>query len=188
MGTFNVGIRLHDLPEGTVEERFRMAAGQGFKCLQLPSKVLYASYGIDRGGLARELADHLRGLLDELGLSVAVLGCYQNLATPDAAALEDALAEYQACLQFASWLGGCPVGTETGRPNAENAVDEDRFSKEALQRFCAHLECFGAGTTGAYDMAQIAYWAAGSRLGIDCVVENSTPDTAAQSLAYLQQW
>ncbi|MBM6754928.1 sugar phosphate isomerase/epimerase [Collinsella tanakaei] len=290
MGAFNVGVRLHDLPEGTVEERLHMAAEQGFSCLQLPSKVLYASYGIDCSGLTRELAEHLRALLDELGLSVAVFGCYKNLVTPDAEALEEVMAEYEACLRFAAWLGGCPVGTETGRPNAENAVADDRFSDDALWLFCArlghvcamaeqlgvrmyiepgwnevvctpercryvldvvaspalgviydpvsllhpkvveqaqpltarmlrmcgerihvihakdytvelgedgfswtdgsgsHLVCHGAGTTGAYDMAQLARWASGSRLGIDCVVENSTPDTAAQSLAYLQQW
>lgn len=59
-----------------------MAGELGFSCIQLPSKVLYASMGIDRGGLTRELADHLSAVLDEAGVSVAVLGCYKNLATP----------------------------------------------------------------------------------------------------------
>ena len=48
-----------------------MAGELGFSCIQLPSKVLYASMGIDRGGLTRELADHLRAVLDEAGVSVA---------------------------------------------------------------------------------------------------------------------
>ena len=38
-GALSVGVRLHDLPEGTVEERIRMAGKLGFSCIQLPSKV-----------------------------------------------------------------------------------------------------------------------------------------------------
>lgn len=112
-----------------------MAGELGFSCIQLPSKVLYASMGIDRGGLTRELADHLRAVLDEAGVSVAVLGCYKNLATPDRQQLMDNFAEYEACLNFAQMLGGCPVGTETGRPNAQNRVADDRTTDEALEAF-----------------------------------------------------
>ena len=124
---FSVGVRLHDLPEGSVEQRIRMAGELGFACIQLPSKVLYQSSGIGREGLTRELACRLREVLGESGVHVAVLGCYKNLATPDAAQLADNLGEYRACLRFAGWLGGCPVGTETGRPNPKNAVADDRF-------------------------------------------------------------
>ena len=133
------GVRLHDLPEGSVEERIRMAGRLGFKCIQLPSKVLYKSLGIDRTGLTRELARRLRDVLDESGVSVAVLGCYKNLATPDQLQLQENLAEYEACLRFAQMLGGCPVGTETGRPNAQNRVDDDRFTPEALNSFVGAL-------------------------------------------------
>lgn len=136
---FNVGVRLHDLPAGSVGRRICMAAELGFSCIQLPSKVLYQSYGIDRTGLTRELADRLRELLEEVGVHVAVLGCYKNLATPDATQLAENLEEYRACLRFAGWLGGCPVGTETGRPNPENAVADDRFGTAALDAFCGGL-------------------------------------------------
>lgn len=133
------GVRLHDLPAGTVEERIRMAASFGFSCIQLPSKVLYASYGIDRSGLTPALAQHLRRELDASGVQVAVLGCYKNLAAPDTAQLAENLAEYEACLNFAAELGGCPVGTETGRPNAGNAIGDDRLTDTALEGFCAGL-------------------------------------------------
>ncbi|WP_321973836.1 sugar phosphate isomerase/epimerase family protein [Paratractidigestivibacter sp.] len=136
---FSVGVRLHDLPEGNVEERIRMAGELGFTCIQLPSKVMFKSYGIDRTGLTLEFAEHLRGVLDEAGVHVAVFGCYKNLATPDAAQLADNLEEYAACLHFAALLGGCPVGTETGRPNTGNKVADDRFSAEAMDAFCAGL-------------------------------------------------
>ena len=72
-GALSVGVRLHDLPEGTVEERIRMAGKLGFSCIQLPSKVLYKSFGINRSGLTHELADHLREVLDTNGVQVAVL-------------------------------------------------------------------------------------------------------------------
>lgn len=41
--------------QGTVEERIRMAGELGFSCIQLPSKVLYKSFGINRS-VAHELA------------------------------------------------------------------------------------------------------------------------------------
>lgn len=134
-GAVTPGVRLHDLPAGSVEERVRMAADLGFHCIQLPSKVLYSSYGIDVTGLTRELADHLSQVLQDAGVRVAVLGCYKNLVTPDKEQLQRNLAEYDACFAFAQWLGGCPVGTETGRPNVENKVRDDRFSSTALDAF-----------------------------------------------------
>ena len=139
LGDITPGVRLHDLPEGSVEERIRMAGELGFECIQLPSKVLYKSLGIDRTELTRGLAEHLRTVLDEAGVEVAVLGCYKNLATPDVCQLEENLREYRACLEFAQWLGGCPVGTETGRPNTANAVADDRFEDGALFTFCQNL-------------------------------------------------
>lgn len=140
VGAITPGVRLHDLPQGTVEERIRMAGELGFSCIQLPSKVLYKSMGINRLGLTRELADHLRAVLDEAGVSVAVFGCYKNLATPDRQQLMDNFAEYEACLNFAKMLGGCPVGTETGRPNVQNAVADDRMTDEALDAFVEALK------------------------------------------------
>lgn len=287
----SVGVRLHDLPEGTVEERLRMAAEQGFSCVQLPSKVLYRSYGITRAGLTPGLAAHLRRVCDECGVYVAVLGCYRNLAAPEEA-LADELAEYEACCRFAGWLGGCVVGTETGRPNAGNRVMEDRFCDGALvllagrlaaacriaarhgvtlaiepgwnEVVCApercrrvldlvaertgapgalqviydpvsllhptvvgdaaaltgqmlelcgdeicvlhakdlevvgnedadgwcdgsgsRLVCHAAGVTGGYDFGPVARWAREHKPWAPCVIENSTPDTAARSRAYL---
>ncbi len=286
-GALSVGVRLHDLPAGTVPERIRMAAELGFTCIQLPSKVIFTSYGIDRTGLTPELAAELRAVLDETGVEVAVLGCYKNLATPDAAQLEDVLEEYAACARFAALLGGVPVGTETGRPNAANKVADDRFGAEALDAFCAglaracaaceeagvplliepgwnevvntpercrevldrvkspalgviydavsllhptvaanapqvvarmlelngeairvihakdfeivdnedsdgwcdgsgsRLVCHGPATTGNFDMAQVAAWAAKTCPGIFCVMENSTPADMAASRAAL---
>ena len=171
---FNVGVRLHDLPEGSVEKRILMAGELGFTCIQLPSKVVYKSYGIDRSGLDEDLAARLRAVLDEAGVHVAVFGCYKNLATPDAGQLAEALEDYRACTRFAALLGGCAVGTETGRPNAGNKVADDRFEPAAMDAFCG-------GLANACELAEAA--------GVPLLIEPgwnevvNTPERCAEVLA-----
>ena len=135
-----LGVRLHDLPAGSIEERVHMAAALGFSCVHLASKTIYSSYKIDRSGLTYDLAMHLRELLEKYKITVAVFGCYKNLATPSNEMLTDVLAEYKACSCFAKWLEAGVVGTETGRPNVENVISDDRFSERALQRLCRNVK------------------------------------------------
>lgn len=129
--TLRVGIRLHDMAPAPLEERLRRAGELGFSCVHLASKVVYKEYGISRAGLTPGLAAHLREACERAGVEVAVFGCYKNLAL-EGEALDEQLAEYAACCRFASWLGGCVVGTETGRPDARNRITEERRSDEAL--------------------------------------------------------
>lgn len=290
-----VGIRLHDMAPAPLEERLRRAGELGFECVHLASKVVYAEYGIGRAGLTPGLAAHLRGVCAEAGVEVAVFGCYKNLAL-EGPALEEQLAEYEACCRFASWLGGCAVATETGRPDARNRITAERMGDaallaferglaracEAAERFgvtlaiepgfnevcctpervratldavsCPSLAvlwdpvsllhasvaapeaasaevarmielcgdevcmlhakdlslvsdegteadgglrcwsdgtgrrmvCHGAGETGAFDFARVVAWAEASKPHIQCIVENSTPETAEGCLAYLR--
>ena len=293
--TLRVGIRLHDMAPAPLEERLRRAGELGFSCVHLASKVVYKEYGISRAGLTPGLAAHLREACARAGVEVAVFGCYKNLAL-EGEALDEQLAEYAACCRFASWLGGCVVGTETGRPDARNRITEERRSDEALlalergvarsaelaERFgvtlaiepgfnevactpervqavldavaspalgvlwdpvsmlhasvvapdaargevarmielcgddvCVlhakdfsivpdegplengglrgwvdgsgqRLVCHGAGETGAFDFSQVVAWATEAKPHIQCVVENSTPETAEGCLAYLR--
>ena len=293
--TLRVGIRLHDMAPAPLEERLRRAGELGFSCVHLASKVVYKEYGISRAGLTPGLAAHLREACERAGVEVAVFGCDKNLAR-EGEALDEQLAEYAACCRFASWLGGCVVGTETGRPDARNRITEERRSDEALlalergvarsaelaERFgvtlaiepgfnevactpervqavldavaspalgvlwdpvsmllasvvapdaargevarmielcgddvCVlhakdfsivpdegplengglrgwvdgsgqRLVCHGAGETGAFDFSQVVAWATEAKPHIQCVVENSTPETAEGCLAYLR--
>ena len=293
--TLRVGIRLHDMAPAPLEERLRRAGELGFSCVHLASKVVYKEYGISRAGLTPGLAAHLREACERAGVEVAVFGCYKNLAL-EGEALDEQLAEYAACCRFASWLGGCVVGTETGRPDARNRITEERRSDEALlalergvarsaelaERFgvtlaiepgfnevactpervqavldavaspalgvlwdpvsmlhasvvapdaargevarmielcgddvCVlhakdfsivpdegplengglrgwvdgsgqRLVCHVAGETGAFDFSQVVAWATEAKPHIQCVVENSTPETAEGCLAYLR--
>jgi sugar phosphate isomerase/epimerase len=139
MSKLSVGIRLHDMEPASLERRLEMAHEQGFTCVHLASKVVYAEYGIDRFGLTPGLAAHLRRELDRNHLDCAVFGCYKNLATPFSSQLDNVLAEYESCARFAAWMGCGIVGTETGRPSAGNEVNPDRFGDKALATLEAGL-------------------------------------------------
>lgn len=150
------GVRLTDVPGATLEERIGRAGELGFSCVQLPSKLVYASFGIDRSGLTPGLARHLAAVMARAGVWAAVLGCYRNLALTEDEGLGNELAEFRSCARFASWLGGCVVATECGRPNRENAIGPDRLGAAAMDRLCHGLEgaldaCAASGVTLAVE-------------------------------------
>lgn len=84
-------------------------------------------------------AMYLRRLFDKYELDCAVLGCYLNLATPDAAQLKAAQEKYMANIRFAAHLGAGVVGTETGAPNVEYKFEEACWNEESLQIFIRNL-------------------------------------------------
>lgn len=291
-----IGIRLHDMTPASLEQRFARAGELGFSSVHLASKAVYQEYGITRAGLTPGLATHIRAAADRAGVSIAVFGCYKNLARAAGPELDEQLAEYTACCRFASWLGGCVVGTETGRPDAHNRITPERLDDEALllfehglahaleaaERFGVTLAiepgfnevvatpervrqvlddlassslgvlwdpvsllhaqvaapetavreidrmitlngdnicvlhakdfelvtdegtqdngsargwsdgsgmrfvCHGAGETGQFDFTPVATWAREHKPYIDCLIENSTPQTARACLSYLK--
>ena len=137
--TLQVGVRLHDLEQAPLERRFEIAAEQGFSCIHLASKLIYQEYGIGRDGLTPGLAAHLKRELDRNHLSVAVYGCYLNLANPDPAQLGEILEEYKANIRFASYLGASIVGTETGAPNTGYKFCPECHTQEALGIFIKNV-------------------------------------------------
>lgn len=139
MNTLQVGVRLHDLAPAPLERRLEIAADQGFSCIHLASKLLYQEYGIGREGLTGGLAEHIKRELKKNGLSVAVYGCYLNLANPDPGQLAEILEEYQANIRFAAYLGAALVGTETGAPNTEYRSCPECRSEEALGTFIRNV-------------------------------------------------
>jgi sugar phosphate isomerase/epimerase len=72
-------------------------------------------------------------------LDIAVLGCYLNLANPDAAQLKTIQNKYMANIRFAAQLGAGVVGTETGAPNVEYKFEEACWSEKALETFITNL-------------------------------------------------
>lgn len=142
-----VGIRLHDVAPGTIEERAAMAHEQGFTCAHIALSKLIKDYSTDDSALTAGMASYLRHVFDRNGLDIAVLGNYLNLATPDGDELAKTVKRYEAHLRFASMLGCSVVGTETGCPNTDYRYVPECRSEEALKLFIDRLyplaECAG---------------------------------------------
>lgn len=134
-----IGIRLHDVRPGTLEERVEIAGEQGFSCVHLALTKTVKEHSVENAALTPGYASYLRKVFSKNNLDVAVLGCYLNLAHPDPAELKKIQERYFAHLRFASILGCSVVGTETGAPNAEYRFVPESHSEEALQTFITNL-------------------------------------------------
>lgn len=130
----SLGIRMHDIAPGTLEQRAVIAKEQGFGCVHLAlSKVLSPDY-MTPSYATPGLASYVRKALG--GLDVAVLGCYLNLTYPDEQAYQAIVQKYIAHLNLCKWMGADLVGTETGNPNAEYRYDpKNSHTDESLELF-----------------------------------------------------
>lgn len=137
--TLQLGVRLHDMADEAFPARLACAAQQGFTCVHLALKKI-PDLPDTTESLTPGYAAVLRREFAKAGLSVAVLGNYQNLAHPDPARLRDIQERYRAHLRFASLLGCSVVGTETGAPNADYHYDREAcHSEKALQTFITNV-------------------------------------------------
>lgn len=134
-----IGIRLHDITPGTLEERVRIAHEQGFTCGHLALSKTVTEHSVENAALIPGYATYLRKMFASHDVDIAVLGCYLNLAHPDPAALQKITDKYIAHIRFASMLGCSVVGTETGAPNAEYRYEPACRSTEALNTFIKNL-------------------------------------------------
>lgn len=134
-----LGIRLHDIKKAPLEERLRIAEEQGFRCGHLALSKVISEYPTDDAALTPGFACYLKRIFAESQLDVAVLGCYLNLANPNADSLKKIWGRYMAHIRFASLLGAGVVGTETGAVNEAYRYEERNHSEEALQIFIRNL-------------------------------------------------
>ena len=135
-----LGIRLHDMKEGSLEERAAWAQEQGFSCVHLALSKTIPDFKMAPGTLNAGLGKHIRGIFSAHGVDVAVLGCYKNLAHPDPEVVRDLQELYIAHLRMAISLNCSVVGTETGAPNAEYRYEPNCHTENALQSFLRGLE------------------------------------------------
>lgn len=134
-----LGIRLHDLAPGSLEERLASARRQGFCCGHLALKKVLSDYPGNEA-LTPGYAMYLRRLFRRYDMDVAVLGNYQNLANPDPVQLRRIQQGYYEHIRFAALLGAGVVGTETGAPNVGYIEDTpEGRSEEALAAFIRNL-------------------------------------------------
>lgn len=135
-----LGIRLHDIKKAPLEQRLQTAKEQGFTCGHLALSKVISEYSVADSALTPGLACYLRHLFEKSQIDVAVLGCYLNLADPNAESLKRNQARYLANIRFASLLGAGVVGTETGAVNEAYQYEERNHSDEALQIFIDNLK------------------------------------------------
>ncbi len=137
----NIGIRLHDTAGTLLNERLQHARAQGFSCVHVAMQKVTPGFQMMNAPalLTDALADEVRAALTANGQSCAVLGCYLNLATPDAEEYARTLACYQAHLRFAAKIGALVVGTETGAPNTAYKTTPECWTEEALELFINRL-------------------------------------------------
>ncbi|MCD8075052.1 MAG: sugar phosphate isomerase/epimerase [Lachnospiraceae bacterium] len=134
-----IGIRLHDVRKAPLAERLATAHEQGFSCAHLALTKVISENPVDDGALTPGYAMYLRKLFAEHELDIAVLGCYLNLATPNAVSLAKTTKRYMTNIRFASLLGAGVVGTETGAPNEDYRFEEACHTDEALETFIRNV-------------------------------------------------
>lgn len=133
------GIRLHDAVQAPIEERLKIVKEQEFACAHVALSKVISENSVAPQALTPGYAMYLKRLFDKNELDCAVLGCYLNLANPDAAQLKAIQEKYMANIRFAAHLGAGVVGTETGAPNVEYKFEEACWNEESLQIFIKNL-------------------------------------------------
>lgn len=134
-----IGLRIHDAAKLPLEERLAVIHEQGFTCGHLAlSKVLDKKMAAPEA-LTPGYAMYLKRLFAKNELDIAVLGCYLNLANPNAEQLKEIVEKYKAHIRFASHLGCGVVGTETGALNEAYKYEPRSHTEEALEIFINNL-------------------------------------------------
>lgn len=134
-----IGIRLHDTQNLPLAERLEEVNRQGFSCVHLALSKVIKENSVAPEALTPGYAMYLKHLFESKGLDIAVLGCYLNLANPNAGKLEGIVEKYKAHIRFASLLGCGVVGTETGAPNEAYKYEPACHGQEALEIFIKNL-------------------------------------------------
>ena len=135
-----LGIRAHDTKKLPLEERAEHIHQLGFQCAHLALYRLFDNLELENGALTPGLAMHIRRAFEESHVDIAVLGCYYNLANPNADQLRRITDLYKKHIRFASWLGCGVVGTETGAPNEAYTYVPECHSEESLLLFIENLK------------------------------------------------
>lgn len=134
-----IGIRLHDTKDLPLKDRLDEVNRQGFSCVHLALSKVVKENSVAPEALTPGYAMYLKRLFADKGLDIAVLGCYLNLANPNAEKLKSIVEKYKAHIRFASLLGCGVVGTETGAPNEAYKYEPACHGEEALELFIRNL-------------------------------------------------
>ncbi len=125
------------VPELSLEEVLKLAAAEGFACVEVmcwpvgKAERKYAGVThIDVSGFTRAKADDIRALCSQHGVGISALGYYPNPLDPDPVAARQATVHLKKVIRAASMLGLKNVNTFAGR-DWSRSVDDNwpRFLK-----------------------------------------------------------
>lgn len=128
------------MPKAPFDELVKSISDAGFCCTQLALAKAIRDFDISSGAMTSGMADYMKKVFEQNRVSVSVLGCYKNLANPDAEQLKKILDSYMHHIRFAKFLECGMVGTETGAVNTEYKFTPENHSDKALHIFIENLK------------------------------------------------
>lgn len=140
MDTLRLGVRGHDMPKAPFDELVKSISDAGFCCTQLALAKAIRDFDISSGAMTSGMADYMKKVFEKNNVSVSVLGCYKNLATPDENQLKKTIDSYMHHIRFAKFLECGMVGTETGAVNTEYKFTPENHTDKALHIFIDNLK------------------------------------------------
>lgn len=140
MDTLRLGVRGHDMPKAPFDELVKSISDAGFCCTQLALAKAIRAFDISSSAMTSGMADYMKKVFEQNKVSVSVLGCYKNLANPDAEQLKKIMDSYMHHIRFAHFLECGMVGTETGAVNTEYKFTPENHTDKALHIFIENLK------------------------------------------------
>jgi sugar phosphate isomerase/epimerase len=122
-----------------LDELAKRIASHGLCAVQFAAGKSIPGFDPDAGRVSPGLAAYAREAFRAEGVSVAVLGCYINLASPDEADARFQMGRFKEYLRHARDFGCGMVGTETGSVRADFAFHPDNHGEAAFQRVVARV-------------------------------------------------
>jgi len=167
------------LPDRSLEDIVKWAAGQGYEALEvaawpdLGSRPFVATH-LDAASFTEGDAERVRALFDEHGLGIASISYYDNNLHPDPAERASVNEHVLRCIEVARLVGSPTMGTFVGRdpglPVRENLAQAEEVFKPLVD---------AAGQAGVKLVIE------------NCVMEGWHPDGYPGNLAYspeLWEW
>ncbi|WP_111640654.1 sugar phosphate isomerase/epimerase family protein [Marinimicrobium alkaliphilum] len=164
-----LGLRAHDFGPKPAEQLAPSIAASGAACVQLAlAKALPEGHLWPSDFKPGEL-EQIRGHFDKNGLSIAVLGCYIDMVTPDDQARELELQRFEAHVAMAGRLNCTIVGTETGSPDPYLHHPDGRE------------QAFQVALAGIQRLSKAAEAQSGVRVGLEPVAETHAVASATHA-------
>ncbi len=122
-----------------LDELAKRIASHGLCAAQFAAIKSIPGFESDAGRVSPGLATYAREAFRAEGVSIAVLGCYINLGTPDEADARFQMGRFKEYLRHARDFGCGMVGTETGSVLANFAFHPDNHGEAAFQRVLGRM-------------------------------------------------